>query len=261
MKQKNDQLREVFKELANAAVAFSGGVDSAVLTAVAFSVLGDKMIAVTGTSPSVPSRDLDSAVSFCKKRGIPHVLIETGEFLDPNYLANPENRCFYCKKNLFKNISGEAEKRGIKFIIEGTNASELLGHRPGFQAKREIDNVVTPFADLGFSKGDVRSLARYLGLEVADRPSTACLSSRIPVGEKIEAKTLENIDEAENFLIGLGIRQIRVRHHGKLARIETDEHGFEICAANRDVIRKKIEGLGWKIVTLDIKGYRTGGGM
>ena len=261
MNQKLDRLKEYFIGLESAAVAFSGGVDSSVLAAVAFSALGDKMIAVTGISPSVPARDLESAVSFCKKRGMPHVIIKTGEFGDPNYLANPENRCFYCKKNLLESISAEAKKRGIKHIAEGTNSSELAGHRPGFQAKKEVAGVVTPFTDLSFGKEEVRELAKYLRLETAAKPANACLSSRIPTGEKIDAGALKRIDKAEDFLIALGIAQVRVRHHGNLARIETDEQGIGVCFANRILIRQRITELGWKHVTLDLGGYRCGGGM
>jgi len=261
VKRKLEQLKKYFGRLESAAIAFSGGVDSAVLSAVAFEALGDRMVAVTGSSPSVPSRDIESALSFCKKRKMPHLIVDTDEFDDPHYLENPENRCFYCKKNLFKKISSIAEKLGMKYIVEGTNVSELFGHRPGFKAKKEAGNVVTPLADLGFTKEDVRALAGYLGLEVASRPSTACLSSRIPIGERINAEVLRRIDIAEDFLIALGIKQIRVRHHGKLARIETDEDGFNVCFANRKMISEKITELGWKQVALDLCGYRCGGGM
>jgi len=255
------RLRDKLTSLEGAVIAFSGGVDSAVLTAVAFEVLGERMLAVTGASPSVPSRDMASARSFCSKRGIPHIIIETNEFADKNFVSNPDNRCFYCKSHLFERLKKVAAEKGFKFVVEGTNASELTGHRPGFSAAQKDKNVVTPFVDLGFSKDDVRSIARELKLEVAERPSTACLASRIPTGVRIEQDILKRIDDAENYLLAIGLTQVRVRHHGELARIEADEAGMKACLQNSAGIITKLNSLGWKNVTLDLKGYRTGGGM
>ncbi len=255
------RLRDKLASLESAVIAFSGGVDSAVLTAVAFEALGERMLAVTGSSPSVPSRDMDSARSFCQRRGIPHMVVETNEFADKNFVSNPDNRCFYCKSHLFEYLKEVAAKKGLKFVVEGTNASEITGHRPGFSAAQKNRNVATPFVDLGFTKDDVRSIARELDLEVAERPSTACLASRIPTGVRIEPEVLKRIDDAENYLLGLGVRQVRVRHHGDLARIEADEAGMNTCLQNSAEIIARLNLLGWKNVTLDLRGYRTGGGM
>lgn len=255
------QLEEKIESLKSAVVSFSGGVDSAVLTFVAHKVLAANMVAVTGDSFSVPSRDLNSAVSFCKNRGIPHIIVKTDEFKDETYRSNPENRCFYCKSALFDCLQKIAVEKAFKYIIEGTNASELTGHRPGHMASKSRANVATPFVDLGFTKEDIREIAKYLKLEVADKPSTACLSSRIPIGTKIEPEILRRIDKAENFLIDLGINQVRIRHGGDTARVESDEIGMKICLEKRNEIVDKLTSFGWKNVTLDLKGYRTGGGM
>jgi uncharacterized protein len=261
MEAKVKKLEERIKSLSSAVISFSGGVDSAVLTFVAHKVLDKDMVAVTGDSFSVPSRDLNSAISFCKGRNIPHVIVKTDEFKDETYRSNPENRCFYCKSALFDCLQKIAVEKTFKYIVEGTNASELTGHRPGHMASKSRTNVVTPFVDLGFSKEDVREIARYLNLEVADKPSTACLSSRIPIGTKIEPEILRRIDNAENFLIDLGIKQVRVRHTGDTARVESDDVGMKICLEKRDEIVDRLASFGWKNVTLDLKGYRTGGGM
>lgn len=257
---KLDDLRLKLSSLGSCVVAFSGGVDSALLVKVAFDVLRDRMLAVTANSPSVPSRDMDSARSFCKRHGIPHMIIDTNELENPTYAANPDNRCFYCKWELFSSLCRIAEERNMRFVVEGTNASEIKGHRPGHEAAKSNRNVSTPYVDLGISRDEIVGMARMLKLEVADRPSTACLASRIPTGVKIEPGILYNIDRAENFLISLGVKQVRVRHCGDIARIETDHDGFGICIRDRLKIADKICSLGWKYVTLDLAGYRTGGG-
>ncbi|PIR17328.1 MAG: TIGR00268 family protein [Deltaproteobacteria bacterium CG11_big_fil_rev_8_21_14_0_20_49_13] len=260
----SDKMKELcarIRSLGSAVVAFSGGVDSAVLAKIAHEELGNNMAAVTGESASVPSRDIASAKDFCKKHGIPHVIVRTCEFDDPLYKSNPENRCFYCKGELFETLAVTAKEKGLKYVIEGTNSSELKGHRPGFEAAKVNPIVTTPFADACITKEEVREIARALGLDLAERPSTACLSSRVPTGTALTEELLKRIDDAENFLLSIGVRQIRLRHHGDLARIESDEEGLKLCIEKKDDIVKKINGLGWKNVTLDLKGYRTGGGM
>lgn len=255
------ELRNKIKSLESAVIAFSGGVDSALLAKIAHDELGNKMVAVTGESESVPSRDLKSALQFCEKYKIPHLAIKTNEFNNELYVSNPENRCFYCKSELFDSIMKIADEKGFKFVVEGTNASELLGHRPGFQAAKENVRVATPYVDAKITKDEVREIARLLDLNIAERPSTACLSSRIPTGVRLDAEILGKIDEVENFLLELGVKQVRLRHNGEIARIETDFDGMNICVKKRDEITEKITHLGWRRVVLDLNGYKTGGGM
>lgn len=260
MNTKLENLKEHIKSLESAVIAFSGGVDSAVLVAVAHEILHGKMVAVTGRSASVPTRDLEAAKSFCRKRNIPHLIINTEEFAIPEYVANPDNRCFYCKKELFLQLEIVCKDRGYKYVVEGTNASELTGHRPGYEAACKNPNVATPYVKVGITKDDVREIAKSLNLEVADKPPTACLSSRIPTGVKLDVQLLKNIDIAENFLISLGVKQVRIRHHGNIARLELDAESMQQCLKKKDEVTMTLSSLGWKYITLDLKGYREGGG-
>lgn len=250
-------LQSYFRPRPRILIAFSGGVDSAVLAFVAHHVLGDKMLAVTGISPAVPERDRRQAVEFCLQHGIPHRLLETREFQDPNYLANPHNRCYFCKSELFRGLEQLRRELGWDAIAEGTNTSDLHGHRPGMQAAHEA-RVIAPYLDLSIDKDGVRAMARACGLSLAEKPATACLASRIPTGTAIDPVILRRIDQAEDFLRSLGLEQLRVRHHGELARIEVEPHSFARCFAAHDAIVRTLRGLGYRYVTLDLQGYRTG---
>jgi uncharacterized protein len=258
LNQKEKLLRRRFRELESAVVAFSGGVDSAVLTKVAHEELGELMVAVTAMSPSVPRNDSEVASNFCKLHGIPHHIVETEEFSDERYVQNPADRCYFCKSALYDTLIGTAEGRGIKVVVEGTNASDLKGHRPGNRASKERSGVVTPLIECGFTKEDVRGLARKLGLgDVAEKPATACLSSRIPTGVYLDPDVLSKVDRAEEAIRALGVVKVRVRHHGEIARIEVGELDMERALKNRDKICDSLKKLGYRYATLDLMGYRS----
>lgn len=252
-------LRRRLHSLESAVVAFSGGVDSSILVFFAHKELAENMLAVTALSPSMPRQDAKVAENFCSKHKIPHRFIETREFDDPQFISNPDNRCYYCKKHIYLSTTKIADELNFKFIVEGTNLSDLKGHRPGFGASKENPRVITPLIDEKFTKEDVRNAAGLFGLEVAHKPQAACLSSRVPTGVALSKNLLENIDEAEDFLRSFDIAQVRVRHHGDLARIEVEEKDFAQCLKYNKEIAAKLNELGWKFTTLDILGYRTGG--
>lgn len=252
-------LRRRFHDLGSAVVAFSGGVDSSVLSVVAHEVLGDRMVAAIAISPSLPARDRVQAESLCRLRGIPLHFVSTCEFDDDTFIKNPNDRCYYCKSYLYKAFSGLADELGFRYIVEGTNASDLDGHRPGHKASRENSRVATPLIDTGFNKDEVRRLAKELGLPTADKPSSACLSSRVPTGTILTPELMSRIDAAEEILRSVGARQVRVRHHGEVARIEVEACDMLHVIKCKDEVVAGLGSLGWKFVSLDLSGYRTGG--
>jgi len=247
-------LRRRLQGLESAVVAFSGGVDSALLTVVAFEELKDRMIAILGVSPSVPQRDRRAARAFCERRMIPFQEINTEEFRDPQYLANPHNRCFFCKQSLYQLLRQFADKNGYHAVIDGTNISDISGHRPGREAARK-EGVLEPFIEVGFTKDDIRTSARELQLEMADKPAMACLASRVETNIPVVPELLVRIDDAENFLRDLGCQQVRVRHHGVIARIEVPVDEMEHLFHFRNQIIEKFRLLGWQRISLDLQGY------
>lgn len=254
---KLDTLRRRFRDLGSAVVAFSGGVDSAVLTKVAHDELGDRMIAVTAHSPSVPRGDFSAAKEFCTSRGIPHQVVATREFDDETFRSNPADRCYHCKSTLYAALIDFASAHDIATVVEGTNVSDLKGHRPGNRASREQECVATPLIECGIAKDEVRAMAAELGLgDMAVKPATACLSSRVPTGMRLETDDLARIDKAEDVLRSLGMRQVRVRHHGDLARIEIEPGDLEAILEHRGRIDGELRSIGYRYVTLDLRGYR-----
>jgi len=256
---KLEQLKENLSRLESVAVAFSGGVDSTFLLKVARDVLREKVVAVTARSATFPGRELREAVSFAEAVGVRHVVIESEELDIDGFSANPVNRCYLCKKELFSKIIAVAREHGLKRVVEGSNADDPNDYRPGLIAIREL-HILSPLKEASLGKDEVRMLSRELGLPTWDKPAYACLSSRIPYGQEITRKKLRAIEEGEQFLLDLGFRQVRVRHHGDIARIEVaaSERVRFADAALMDKIDAAFKARGFAYVALDLKGYRTG---
>jgi uncharacterized protein len=256
---KDKVLRKYIKELHSVAVAFSGGVDSTFLLKTAHDVLGDQVIAVTARSLSFPKRELDEASAFTKEQGIRHFIVDSEELDIEGFSNNPVNRCYLCKTELFTKIRVIAAEHGIAHVAEASNTDDNGDYRPGLQAVREL-GILSPLRTANLSKSEIRALSKELGLKTWNKQSFACLSSRFPYGEKITPERLLKIDQAEQFLLELGFHQLRVRFHGDLARIETDENGFSamLDESVRVKVYEHFNKLGFTYVTLDLKGYRTG---
>ena len=253
------RLEAFLEDLGGVLVAFSGGVDSSVLLAAARRALRDSAVAATGISPTFPSHDLESAKAIAGRLGVRWVTLESGELDDPAYRVNPADRCYHCKKNLFSRLLRQASEEGLPFVVEGTNADDMGDIRPGLAAVSEF-GVRSPFVETNIDKETIRNLAKHYGLPNWDKPSSACLASRIPYGELITPERLRRIDRSESRLRGLGFRQVRVRDHGKLARVELQTADMErlLDARLREDVVSACKGEGYTFVTLDLQGYRTG---
>lgn len=257
---KLEKMKAAILPLERVAVAFSGGVDSTFVLKVAADSLGaNGVVAVTGVSGSVATAELEDARQLALSIGVRHVLIEPGEFDDPNYTSNPTNRCYFCKTALYSRMAGVLREHGLRTILNGTNTDDLGDHRPGLAAAAEHD-VRSPCVDAGLSKPDIRALSRSLGLPTHDKPAAPCLSSRVQYGEAITPEKLRMIERGETFLRDLGIKECRVRHHDRLARLEVPAEWIDRLAspALRGRVERTFRELGYLYVTVDLGGFRSG---
>jgi uncharacterized protein len=257
--EKEKKLREILRSYGSVAVAFSSGVDSTYLLKVATEELPGKVIAVTATSCSFPKRELREAETFCRENGIPHIVVESEELEIDGFRQNPKNRCYLCKHELFEKILAIAEENGMHAVLEASNMDDNGDYRPGLVAVKEL-GIKSPLREAGLYKAEIRERSKELGLPTWNKQSFACLASRFVYGETIDEEKLGMVDKAEQLLLDLGIHQLRVRIHGKLARIEVEpeEFGRLMEEETRTKIYDALKSYGFSYVTLDLKGYRTG---
>ena len=241
-------------------VAFSGGVDSTLVLALAHEVMGERTLAVTAQSASVPNREMQASRQLAKEIGARHLVVRTEEMSNPEYRANPTNRCYHCKTELYSNLKRVAEQNDISTILNGINLDDLGDYRPGIDSARE-QGVRSPLVEAEFSKQDVRDLSRAMGLSIWNKPALACLSSRIPYGQPVTAEKLSRVEQAEDLLLSFGFKQVRVRHIGTKACIELDQNEIPRYQSDESIqrsVEEKLMALGFSCVVLDPEGYRMG---
>ena len=254
---KERQLATLLKSYGSLAIAYSGGVDSSYLAAVASDVLAEKCQLILADSPSIPRSELEAATELAEQRGWNLDIISTFEHEDPRYQANTDNRCYFCKSELFKRMQRYAKDKAIVTLAYGAIIDDLGDHRPGAQAAAEY-RVLAPLQEVGLSKREIRILCERRSLPTASKPSFACLASRLPTGEAVTVSKLSQIEQAEELLKTLGLKQYRARHHGDLCRIEVDAQSFELVAQHREMLLAKLKALGYRYVTLDLCSYKSG---
>ena len=257
MYEKLENLKKYLYELKSVAIAFSGGVDSTFLLKVAHEVLGDKLLAVTASSEFFPARETAEAENFCRAEGIRQISFSENILAVENISDNPENRCYICKKTLFKKILQIAAENKISCVAEGSNMDDMGDYRPGLKAIDEL-GIKSPLRAVNLFKSEIRALSKGLNLPTFDKPSFACLASRFVYGENITVEKLQMVDAAEQFLLDKNFKQFRVRIHGKIARIEILPAEFEKILNLREEINSRFKSYGFSYITLDLQGYRTG---
>jgi uncharacterized protein len=256
---KYENLKDILAGMQKVLVAFSGGVDSTFLLKVAQDVLGSDVLAVIASSATYPANEQQEALRLAKTMKVSHRVIHTKELDDPNFRDNPPERCYFCKKELFSRLKEIAAEENIPHVLDGSNAEDTFDFRPGSKAARELD-VRSPLVEAGLIKNEIRMLSKKLGLPTWNKPAMACLSSRFPYFTSIENESLRQVDQAEEYLRSKGFSQIRVRHHGQVARIELEQKDFSLIMEKetREEIVASLKKIGYAYVTLDLVGYRTG---
>lgn len=256
--EKYERLRGIIKPLGKVVVTYSGGADSSlVLKACVDTLSRENVIAFIGASATYPRREIEQAKEFARSLGAEHVVCETAEFSDENFLSNSSKRCYFCKLHLFEAAERVLRQKKFLCIVDGSNVDDLRDFRPGMKAVEE-KGVISPLILAGISKADVREISTFLNLATARKPSLACLASRLPYGTRIERRILRMIEEAEEFISGLGVSQVRVRYHGPIARIEVPQEEMGRVWEERKVVSERLKSLGFVYVSIDLEGYRAG---
>lgn len=257
MIKKYNKLISILKEKQRICIAFSGGVDSTFLLKVAQIALGENVLAITVKSSMCPHRELKEAEEFCKSIGVKHIFLDANEYSVPEFVENGKERCYFCKKGIFTKVKEVAEKEGFQSVADGSNVDDDGDYRPGIRALKELE-VISPLKEAALTKAEIRQLSKELNLPTWDKPSMACLASRIPYGKEITIEKLKKVEYAEEFLLTKGFKQFRVRYYDDLAKIEVLKEEIPKVIKLSEEIILKFKEIGFKYITIDLEGYRTG---